>query len=246
VGQEVPAIIYRGSAPGLGDLVSVAASKPVITYFDVRGRVEVVRLIFAELGIDYEERLITGDREWQALKPKTPFGALPIYQEDALCLVQSRAIFRHLARKYGLYGHDETDHTQCDIVGEAMNDADVSLWRWLCEPETEKQRAAFAGGELSTTLRNLQKWYCRNGDDAQFWVGDALTLADFMAFAYLDEVRAFFPETLAQFPVLHAFYLRIAKRPRIAAYLASPRYLGDFGYGPRGRIKDPAFTSKSG
>ena len=220
-------------------------SKPIITYFDVRGRVEVIRLIFEELGVEYQERMVTGDGEWQAMKAKTPFGGLPIYQEGDLYLVQSRAIFRHLARKHGLYGRDDGDHVQCDIVAEAIDDAEVSLWRWLCDAEPEQKRAAFAAGELSTTLGNLQRWFCRDSESAQFWVGHALTYADFMAFAYLDEVRAFFPETLGQYAVLHAFYRRISARPRIAAYLASPRYLPDFGYGPRGRIKDPAFVSRS-
>ena len=221
----------------------MAGTKPIITYFDVRGRVEVIRMIFEELGIEYEERRIVGDA-WQEMKPKTPFGGLPIYQEGDLYLVQSRAIFRHLARKHRLYGCDEADQAQCDIVAEATDDAEESLWRWLCDAEPEKKRAAFVAGELSTTLGYLQKWFCRNGDSAQFWVGDALTYADFMAFEYLDEVRAFFPETLAQFPMLHAFYRRFATRPRIAAYLASPRLLSDFGHGPRGRIKDPDFGSR--
>ncbi|HTR63398.1 MAG TPA: glutathione S-transferase family protein [Candidatus Binataceae bacterium] len=206
--------------------------------------VEVIRLIFEELGIEYQERHVIGD-DWQALKPKTPFGGLPIYQEGDLVLVQSRAIFRYLARKHGLYGSTEADQAQCDIVAEAIDDAEVSLWRWLCDADPEEKRAAFAGGELSMTLGRLQKWFRRNGDGAQFWVGDSMTYADFMAFAYLDEVRAFFPETLAQFPALHAFYDRVAARRRIAAYLKSPRYLPDFGYGPRGRIKDPAFAPHS-
>ena len=221
----------------------MAGSRPIITYFDVRGRVEVIRLIFEELGIAYEERHVIGD-EWQALKPKTPFGGLPIYREGDLHLVQSRAIFRYLARKHGLYGRDEADYAHCDIVAEALDDAEISLWRWLCDAEPGKKRASFAAGELSVTLGNLQKWFGRNGADAQFWVGDALTYADFMAYAYLEEVRVFFPEALAQFPCLHAFHHRIAARPRIAAYLASPRLLADFGYGPRGRIKDPAFTTR--
>jgi len=112
----------------------VPGSKPIVTYFDVRGRVEVIRLIFEELGIEYEEHQVVGD-QWQALKPKTPFGGLPIYEEGDLCLVHSRAIFRHLARKHGLYGREEGDRVQCDMVAEAIDNAERSLWGWLRDPE---------------------------------------------------------------------------------------------------------------
>lgn len=43
------------------------SAKPVITYFNIRGRAEVIRLIFEELGIEYEDRRITDAGEWQAL-----------------------------------------------------------------------------------------------------------------------------------------------------------------------------------
>ena len=39
-----------------------------ISYFPGRGRAEVMRLLFAQAGVEYEDRRLEGD-EWQALKP---------------------------------------------------------------------------------------------------------------------------------------------------------------------------------
>ena len=39
-----------------------------LTYFNIRGRAEVPRLIFAHAGVEYEDHRIKGE-EWQALKP---------------------------------------------------------------------------------------------------------------------------------------------------------------------------------
>jgi glutathione S-transferase len=39
-------------------------SKPQITYFDVRGRAEPIRLLLEETGVAYEDLQITSD-QWQ-------------------------------------------------------------------------------------------------------------------------------------------------------------------------------------
>jgi prostaglandin-H2 D-isomerase / glutathione transferase len=220
------------------------SAKPVITYFNIRGRAEVIRLIFEELSIEYEDRRITDAAEWQALKPKLPFGAMPIYEEGDLHIVQSHAMYRHLARKHDLYGRDEAEHILCDIVEEAVAEANEVLWRFFWDPKQQEKMAAFAAGALTTTLDNLQRWFLRGGIDAQFWVGNSLTYADFAAFTYLDEIRAFFPSTLARFSHLRDFRDRIAARPRIAAYIASARYPVCFGYGLHGGKDDPAMSAR--
>ncbi len=217
-----------------------APNRPNITYFDIRGRAEPIRLILEEVGVEYEERRIRSMDEWQALKPKKPFGQLPIYEEGDLFIVQSHAIFRHLARVHNLYGRNEDEHVACDIVEESICEANESLWRFFWDKDFERKRAEFATGELTRSLQNLLAWFERKGDNLQFWAGNSLTFADFLAFTYFDELRAFFPETLAKFSRLRDFRERIASRPRIAAYLRSERHPIGFGYGVHGRKDDPS------
>ena len=47
-----------------------------LTYFNMRGRAEVIRLLFVLAGVTYDDRRI-GQDEWAALQPsKNPFGYL--------------------------------------------------------------------------------------------------------------------------------------------------------------------------
>ena len=42
--------------------------KPVLTYFNARGRAEIIRLILAYAEVDYEDKRIN-NTDWPALKP---------------------------------------------------------------------------------------------------------------------------------------------------------------------------------
>lgn len=95
---------------------------PLLTYFDIRGRAEVIRLILEEVAAPYRERRVQ-EQEWAAVKPTMPFGQMPLYQDGELLIPQSHAIYRYLARKYGLYGQDERERVRCDIIEEVFVEA---------------------------------------------------------------------------------------------------------------------------
>jgi prostaglandin-H2 D-isomerase / glutathione transferase len=73
-----------------------------LTYFDFKGRAELIRLIFAYNNQKYEDKRLKytradHDKEWLDLKPNTPFEKLPILEvhlEDGSVktLAQSLAI----------------------------------------------------------------------------------------------------------------------------------------------------------
>jgi hypothetical protein len=50
-----------------------------LTYFDIRGRGEFIRWILAVASQPYTDNRINMN-DWQALKPKTPFGQLPVLE----------------------------------------------------------------------------------------------------------------------------------------------------------------------
>jgi len=49
-----------------------------------------------------------------------------------------------LARIHGLYGQTESDRTHCDIVEEAIRDAQHELWWFVNSRLQEKDRRKFA------------------------------------------------------------------------------------------------------
>jgi glutathione S-transferase len=114
---------------------------PLLTYFNVRGRAEIVRLILEETATPHRERCVDV-AEWPTLKPTLPFGQLPTYEDGDLLIVQNHAICRYLARKHDLQGADEREHIRCDIVEEAFVDTLKARWEDSCKKCSQRRNGS--------------------------------------------------------------------------------------------------------
>lgn len=206
----------------IGERGARCGAGPKLTYFDVRGRAEVIRLMLEETGTPYREHRVQLS-EWTALKPTLPFGQLPIYEEGELTIVHSHAIYRYLARKHGLCGRDEAERIRCDVVEETFVDLQNDLGGFFWNPKFAEQRDEYERTKLPALLDQAQRLLVQNRDGEGYWVGDELSFVDFCAWHFLDYVRPFSQRTLDSFDKLSAFKRRIEARPRIAEYLASSR-----------------------
>ena len=97
------------------------APKITLTYFDVRARGELARLVLAAGGLEYEDKRVSGPT-WLAVKPDCPFGQIPILEYDGVVLAQSVTIARFLAKKAGLAGRNELENAQADMVVDHVHD----------------------------------------------------------------------------------------------------------------------------
>ncbi|CAG4942562.1 unnamed protein product [Parnassius apollo] len=79
--------------------------KVTLTYFNLKGLGEGIRMLLAYGEQEFEDKRITKD-EWPAVKPKTPFGQVPVLEIDGKQYAQSLAICRYLGHKYMLAGAD--------------------------------------------------------------------------------------------------------------------------------------------
>ena len=74
-----------------------------LNYFNIRGRGEVIRLVFAAAGQKYEDNRIEF-ANWPEYKPKTPFGALPVLEihdgSKVTNLAQSITIGNYILNSY--------------------------------------------------------------------------------------------------------------------------------------------------
>lgn len=52
----------------------------------------------------------------------TPFGKLPVLEENGKPLTQSTAIARYLGKKAGLAGKDDWENLQIDIIADTLTD----------------------------------------------------------------------------------------------------------------------------
>lgn len=197
-------------------------SLPKLTYFDVRGRAEVIRLLLKETGTAYTEHRVSLE-EWPTLKSTLAFGQLPLYEENGLVLNQSQAIYRHLGRLFNLYGDNEQERIPCDIEQETFVEAQLNIGGFSWNLEFAKLRANYEAVELPALLERLRKLFDMNPANSGYWVEQRLSYVDFMAWHTLDYVRALPQTTLDKYPRQAQFRLFISARPRIAAYLSSSR-----------------------
>lgn len=72
-------------------------------YFDLRGRAEIIRLLFATAGKKYEDIRFAREK-WPEYKPKAPFGQCPYIEitegSNTLVLAQSIAISNFFYLQY--------------------------------------------------------------------------------------------------------------------------------------------------
>ena len=198
-----------------------------LTYFDVRGRAEPIRLLLAYAGIPFEDRGLSGD-EWAKEKAASPLGQAPYLTEqrdgETRVIPQTMAIVRHLARAHGLDGKDEAERLGADVAAETANDARAAHSAFRFSPlwTDEDSRARFAAETLPAHLARLDKLL---GDGAWFAArgAGAPTYADVVAFDVLERLLATWSTILEAWPRLAAFHTRVLALPQLGKYLATRR-----------------------
>merc|ERR1712018_348969 len=123
------------------------APKVKLTYFNLRGRAEPSRLLLAYGGISYEDCRLTpafeDPKEWSELKPKTPYGSLPLLEWDGTCIAQSMAVARFIAKEVGLAGRCNMECAQIDEIIDAINDmANAGARAFFSKDEAQMKKHA--------------------------------------------------------------------------------------------------------
>ena len=218
---------------------STADTRPKLTYFDLRGRAETIRLMLRTMSVEFQDHRVVSSEPWSDLKPLLPFGGLPLYEADGVYIPESHAISRHLARSFGWLGANSAMDARADATQDALAEAQEDLWRFAWVENYHEVMEPYAAAQLEPRLQRLQAWFEHEGpgapgQGARFWVADSPIHVDFLAFVYLDEIDAFFPKTLNRFEALAAFHRRIGEIPAVADYIASGDRPIVFGMGIRG------------
>ena len=104
----------------------------------MKGRAEPIRLLFAEAGIDFEDKRVSYE-ELAALKSTTlPFQQVPVLIHDGFVLAQSHAIARYVARLAGIYGNDAKEDAFSDMFDDAVMDYFVPYFDAHTDEEKKK------------------------------------------------------------------------------------------------------------
>ncbi|CAH1784062.1 unnamed protein product [Owenia fusiformis] len=109
-----------------------------LTYFNVRGRGELIRLLFAYAEKQYEDNRVNFEN-WPALKPETPYLSLPILEHGGVTIGQSVSIARYVAKELGLAGRTTLEQALTDGIIDSITDIFNELVKHAFEKEETKK-----------------------------------------------------------------------------------------------------------
>jgi glutathione S-transferase len=211
----------------------------------IQGRGEFVRLALEESGAGYEDvardegspSLMAAMTQRDAAHP--PF-APPFIVSDGLVIGQTANILYFLGPRLGLAPAQEAGRcwvnqlqlTIADMVNEAHDTHHpVASGLYYEDQKSEALRRAgdFTGARMEKFLRYFEGILEANPGGPAFLAGAALSYADLSMFQLIEGLNYAFPKAMAHLtpslPHLMALHGAVAQRPRIAAYLQSPRRL---------------------
>ncbi|KAI9179761.1 hypothetical protein H9P43_005091 [Blastocladiella emersonii ATCC 22665] len=202
-----------------------------VYYFPIRGRAELIRLVFEAAGVTYANKYPTN---WPAEKPNLPFGQLPalIVHDDNThadqLVAQTSAIVRHLAAKFDLVHADEHQRLLADGYYESIVDLQNAVVK-IVYKTPEEQKGAAKAEFLATTLPAFvaahTKFLKANGENGFYFAGK-LTYLELALFAQIGAVNVAMPGaiTAENAPALIKVRDAVAQNDKVKAYLASERY----------------------
>ncbi len=207
----------------------------------IQGRGEFVRLALEEAGAPYvdvaREDGIDGLMAGLDAPPRPPF-APPYLRDGDLVIGQTAAILHHLGPRLGLVGEREADRiwthqiqlTIADAVAEAHDSHHPIASALYYEEQTEEaaRRAAdFRESRIPKFLHWFERVLATNPVGPRHLVEESLSYADLSLFQLVEGLAYAFPRAteraLGFTPKVVALHRLVARRPRIAAYLASDR-----------------------
>lgn len=196
-----------------------------LTYFDFHGgRGEDCRLALHLAGADWEDDRVGRDR-WTDLKPKTPYGSLPLLEVGGATVAQSNAILVYLGRRFGLHPSDPIEAARQEAVMCSVEDLRAKLVPTLgIEDEAEKKavREELAEGYLKTWGERMEQQI----GAGPYLGGDDLCVADLKLFVLMSwfakgGVEHVPNDILSRHPKLGAHFTAVGAQEKVAEYYAS-------------------------
>ncbi len=200
-------------------------NRPRLIYFDAPvSRGEECRLALHLAGVDFEDVRIPA-ADWPALKPRMPYGALPVLELPGKPpLAHSNAILVLIGRRHDLHPADDFVAARHAGMMEHVEALRAAVSPTIRMPEAEKKvaREALVAGFLPAWAEAAE----RNIEGSPFFGGDTLQVVDLKLYM---AVRWFvggkvdhIPATIfAGYPKLMAVHAAVHDHPGVQAWYAS-------------------------
>jgi glutathione S-transferase len=213
----------------------------------IQGRGEFVRLALEEAGAAYRDVARESGkgagvgalmRFMADRKTYNPPFAPPFLKSGRLVMAQTANILQFLGARHGLAPRDEAGRfwTQSlqmivtDFVAEVHDTHHpiaAGMYYEAQKPQARHRSADFIRNRMPKFLGYFEKILAQNPRGERYIVGARLSYVDLSLFQIVAGLNYAFPQVMRtakrRYPRLYSLQARIAEKPRIAAYLASPR-----------------------
>ena len=218
----------------------------------IQGRGEFIRLALEEAGADYVDVARHGKRGMARMMAlidgkgvRHPPYAPPFLKAGKFVVAQTAEILFYLGPRLNLAPRDEVGRlwahqlqlTIADLVVRIHDTHHpVSGWLYFEEqrPAAKRRTKDFWRYQVPKMMGYFERVLTRNG--GQYTVGRRLSYVDLSLFQIVEGLRYAFPRRMKRYekkiPRLVSLHDRVAKRPRIKAYLASKRRIPPPAFGP--------------
>lgn len=210
----------------------------------IQGRGEFIRLALEDAGADYVDvarrpnGMAAMAKIMESRAEKHPPFAPPFLRAGKRIIAQTANILLYLGPRLGLVPNNEAARiwahqlqlTVADWLSE-VHDTHHPIGGGLYyeeqKAEARRRAADFTAHRLPKFLDYFEGILERNSKASEYLLGRSASYVDLSLFQMIEGLRYAFPRSMAQLEAEHrqviALRDRIASRPRIAAYLRSPR-----------------------
>lgn len=219
-------LYYQPSIQGRGEFVRLALEDAGAGYVDVArdpsvGRAGIMKVL--------EDRSV-----------KTPSFAPPFLKAGKLMIGQTANILQFLAPRLGLVPKDQASRLWAHQLQLTVTDwvAEVSLVHHPIanalyyeeqKDEAKKRASYFTSLRIAKFLAYYDSVLEKHPKGSKYLLGKKLCYVDLSLFQMVEGLRYAFPKTMAKleanYPRVIALHDKVAVRPRLKKYLASPRRL---------------------
>eukprot|EP00999_Lentomonas_sp_LEN2_P000173 NODE_1167_length_973_cov_115.288416_g1122_i0.p1 GENE.NODE_1167_length_973_cov_115.288416_g1122_i0~~NODE_1167_length_973_cov_115.288416_g1122_i0.p1 ORF type:complete len:264 (+),score=98.26 NODE_1167_length_973_cov_115.288416_g1122_i0:84-875(+) len=215
---------FGGFSPFSSPWGAAFGPKIKLTYFDIPGLAEPVRLAFHIGGIPFEDERLTRE-EFAERKESLPSKQVPVLEVDGKTLTQSGAILRYAGSQAGLIPSDPWTAAKMEEIQGMFTDM-LEKFRPTFALEGDAQveaRKKFAEEGAPVHFGAIEKAIQANG---QGWAaGSTMTVVDLQIFGFcvtfgsgmFDGVPK---DMLEKYPGIQAIKKAVEQHPKVAAYLA--------------------------
>ena len=147
-----------------------------LTYFNMNGRVGLIRAMLCYKKIPFENILITME-EWPNKKQNFEFHQLPLLEVNNKKMTQTFAICLYLSRQLNLYPKDIDLQYQVDSL-LACRDDFTFLYRKIKFKENNEEEYKTFKDKLILYLQKFEKRYVDLGSN-KYFLGNEISVVDF-------------------------------------------------------------------